>query len=56
MNSRGPFKVPFPLLSELEALGLSGPQVQEQALRELTEAELVSNNVNTKQVCYMETG
>lgn len=39
-EARGAFKVRPLLLSELEALGLSGLKVQEQALREFTEAEL----------------
>lgn len=44
------------MLLDLEELGLYELKVQEQVLRELTQAELVSNNVNTKQVCYMEAG
>ena len=43
------------------ALGIRGTwplwaESQEQVLREFTEAELVSNNVNTKQVFCVEAG
>lgn len=43
------------------ALGIRGTwplraESQEQALREFTEAEVVSNNVNTKQVFWVEAG
>lgn len=55
-GSREDFKVPSLSLSELEALGLSGLQVQERELWEFTRAELVSNNVNTKQVFCVEAG
>lgn len=56
MDARDAVKAPSPLFSELQALGLSELRVQGQVLWEFTEAELVPNNVNTKQVCSLEAG
>ena len=56
MDAGDAVKAPSPLSSELQALGLSGLRVQGQVLWEFTEAELVPNTVNTKQVCSLEAG